>query len=270
MYLRRPHSFTASPPSVATRHDFGYPCGRVISGRSFDTSPLEIASMHARACARYFALMLFVSPTIAFLAASNIAIAADDASKAIPGIGPTGPAKEIAGTFKFTEGPATDKNGVVYFTDATKKVYKIEPDNSVSVVREDSNGANGLMFNAAGEIVGCQMNGVVAWNPKTKEERVLADTYDGKPLNRPNDLVVDNGGGVYFTDPKFSLNGKPNQPVNGVFYVTDGGLDDHKLTRLDRRRRRPQRDHPVARRKDALCHSLLARADDGLSGPRAG
>ena len=115
-----------------------------------------------------------------FLAAPSVAIAADDAGPTIPGIGPTGPAKEIAGTFKFTEGPATDKNGVVYFTDVTNKVYKIEPDNSVSVVREQSNGENGLMFNAAGEIIGCQMNGVVAWSPKTNKERMLADKYDGK------------------------------------------------------------------------------------------
>ncbi len=125
--------------------------------------------MHARACARYFALMLFASPAIAFLVASNIAIGADDAGKAIPGIGPTGPAKEISGTFKFTEGRDRQERRRL-FTDATKKVYKIEPDNSVSVVREDSNGANGLMFNAAGEIVSCQMNGVVAWSPKTQKE----------------------------------------------------------------------------------------------------
>jgi gluconolactonase len=148
---------------------------------------------------------------------------------AIAGIGPTGPAKEITGTFKFTEGPATDKNGVVYFTDVpVKKVYKIEPDNTVVVARDESNGANGLMFNAAGDLVSCQANGIVVWNFAKKAERVLASEYDGKPLNRPNDLVVDKTGGVYFTDPIFALDGKSNQPVSGVFYVTA----DRKLTRL--------------------------------------
>ena len=141
--------------------------------------------------------------------------------------------RRSSGTFKFTEGPATDKNGVVYFTDVpVEKVYKIEPDNTAVVVRDKSNGANGLMFNAAGDLVGCQKNGIVAWNAGKKEgqkeERVLASEYDGKPLNRPNDLVIDNTGGVYFTDPIFALDGKSNQPVSGVFYVSVDG----KLTRL--------------------------------------
>ena len=126
------------------------------------------------------------------------------------------------------------------------------------------------MFNAAGEIIGCQMNGVVAWNPKTKEERVLADKYDGKALNRPNDLVVDSVGGVYFTDPIFSLNGKSNQPVSGVFYVTDGGLDDHKLTRLIDDVVMPNGIILSPDEKTLYVIPFVARADRGLSGHRAG
>ncbi len=170
-----------------------------------------------------------ILPACALLLACVFVSKVRAADGAIRGIVPTGPAKEISGTFKFTEGPATDKNGVVYFTDVpAEKVYKIEPDHTAVVVREKSNGANGLMFNAAGDLVGCQKNGIVVWNAAKDEERVLASEFDGKPLNRPNDLVVDAAGGVYFTDPIFSLDGKPNQPVSGVFYVTADG----KLTRL--------------------------------------
>ncbi|HVU87260.1 MAG TPA: SMP-30/gluconolactonase/LRE family protein [Pirellulales bacterium] len=185
--------------------------------------------MRDNSVARRFRRAILPACAILIAGVSLAAHARAAENGAIPGIGPTGPAKEIAGTFKFTEGPATDKNGVVYFTDVpAAKVYKIEPDNTAVVVREESHGANGLMFNAAGDLVGCQKNGIVVWSLTKKEEHVLASEFDGKPLNRPNDLVIDNTGGVYFTDPIFALDGKSNQPVSGVFYVTADG----KLTRL--------------------------------------
>jgi len=154
---------------------------------------------------------------------------AEDAAKPIPGIGPTGAPVELEGTFKFTEGPTTDTDGTVYFSDVpADKVFKVEPGNKTSLFRDKTNHANGQMFNAAGEIVCCQRNGVVAWSPVTKTERVLASEYDGKPLNGPNDLVIDRTGGVYFTDPSYSLDGKSNQGVNGIFYVAADG----KLARV--------------------------------------
>ncbi len=172
-----------------------------------------------------FVAVLFVG----LLTAGTRASAADDDNKPIPGIGPTGAPVEFEGTFKFTEGPTTDVNGIVYFTDVpAQKIFKISPVNKTSVARENTNYANGLMFNAAGEIVCCQRNGVVAWDPETKAERILASEYDGKPFNGPNDLVIDRTGGVYFTDPSFALDGKSNQGVHGVFYIAADG----KLTRV--------------------------------------
>jgi len=169
----------------------------------------------------------YVSCTAIMLAIALTATA--QAQEKIAGIGPTGAPVEIVGTFKFTEGPTTDKNGVVYFTDVpVDKVFKIEPDNSTSLFRDKTNHANGQMFNAAGEIICCQRNGVVAWSPTSKTERVLASEYEGKPFNGPNDLVVDATGGIYFTDPSFSLDGKSNQPVNGVYYIAP----DQKVTRV--------------------------------------
>ncbi|HEY1600383.1 MAG TPA: SMP-30/gluconolactonase/LRE family protein [Pirellulales bacterium] len=163
------------------------------------------------------------------LVSTTATLAADQTGKLIPGIGATGAPVELAGTFKFTEGPAADKDGVIYFSDVpADKVFKVEPGNKTSLFRSETNHANGQMFNAAGEIVCCQRNGVVAWSPVTKTERVLAAEYDGKPLNGPNDLVIDATGGVYFTDPSFSLDGKSNQGVHGVFYIAANG----KLTRL--------------------------------------
>jgi gluconolactonase len=67
----------------------------------------------------------------------------------------------------------------------------------------------------------------VAIDPKSKEIMVLAAEYNGKKFNRPNDLVVDRAGGVYFTDPMFG-SGQPNQDKMAVYYVTSDG----KVTRL--------------------------------------
>jgi gluconolactonase len=182
--------------------------------------------MYACGFVRRFGVVCVAVSIAAILGIAKMTAAADDASKPIPGIGPVGAAVEIQGTFKFTEGPATDKNGVVFFSDVpANKVYKVEPDGRSTVVREDSNHTNGQMFNAAGEIVSCERGRVAAYSLATGESRVLADSYGGKPLNGPNDLVVDASGGVYFTDPSFSLEGKSNQGVAGVYYIaTDGEL----------------------------------------------
>lgn len=177
--------------------------------------------MAARAIA-YFSFICF-----ALLALS--ATAADEQGKSIPNIGPAGDTTEIAGEFKFTEGPAADHDGIVLFTDVpASKVYRVEPGGKSSLFRENSNHTNGQMYNAAGEIVCCQTGRVAVVSADGKTERVLVDQYDGKPLNAPNDLVVDRAGGVYFTDPSFGPPAASKQGVSGVYYVAPDG----KVTRL--------------------------------------
>lgn len=166
-----------------------------------------------------------------FLLAAGTALA-DDA-KPIPGIGPVGPVKKLHGDFKFVEGPAHDPAGNIYFTDIpNERVHKIDLDGKLSTFREKSNKANGLMLNAKGEVVACEgsaKGAVVAYSADGKERRVIADKYDGKPFNSPNDLVLDKAGGVYFTDPFF---GKADttlpQDKMAVYYADASG----KVTRL--------------------------------------
>ena len=65
--------------------------------------------------------------------------------------------RELAGTFKFTEGPTTDKDGVVYFSDMpADQIFKVDPGDKTPLFRSDTHHANGQMFNSAGEIVCCQ------------------------------------------------------------------------------------------------------------------
>ncbi|MGC3966646.1 MAG: SMP-30/gluconolactonase/LRE family protein [Pirellulales bacterium] len=148
----------------------------------------------------------------------------------IPGLGPVGPVVKLHGGFQFTEGPSADRNGNIYFSDIpAEKIYKIDPTGKLSVFREKSNNVNGTMVNAAGELVGCEMQGqVTVMGAEGKVVRTIADKYEGKRFNAPNDLVIDAGGGVYFTDPHFRAPTPLPQGVTAVYYATADG----KVTRL--------------------------------------
>src|SRR5262245_16648138 len=151
------------------------------------------------------------------------AIAADE--KAVPGVGPAGEIKKVHTGCKFTEGPVGDADGNVYFSDIPNElIHKIDASGKVSVFREKSNRANGLLIKPKGELVACEMTGaIVALSADGKERRVIADKYDGKRFNAPNDLVIDKAGGVYFTDPAFRAPTPLPQGKTCVYYVDDKG-----------------------------------------------
>lgn len=99
---------------------------------------------------------------------------------------------------KFTEGPAVDASGQVFFTDIPEsKIYKIDLEGKVTVFVANSEKTNGLMFGPHGKLYGCQSGTrkIVAFDEKGQAE-TLAEDVD------PNDLVVTRAGGVYFTEPK--------------------------------------------------------------------
>jgi gluconolactonase len=148
----------------------------------------------------------------------------------VPGVGPAGPIKKLDGQYAFTEGPAADAGGNVYFSDIPNKtIHKIDPAGKVTVFRPNSNSANGLMVNAKGEVVACEMEGaIVALSPDGKGRRVVAGEYEGKRFNAPNDLVLDRAGGVYFTDPMFRAPTPLPQGKTCVYYADAAG----KVTRL--------------------------------------
>jgi len=152
------------------------------------------------------------------------------AQEPIPGIGPDGKIVKLHTGFKFTEGPAADRDGNVYFSDIPNEIiHKIDVKGQLSVFIEKSNRANGLMVSGKGDLFACEGAGqVVAYNLKTKERRVIADKYEGKPFNQPNDLVIDKQGGVYFTDPLFGSPKTKPQDKLGVYYVSPDG----KVARL--------------------------------------
>lgn len=105
---------------------------------------------------------------------------------------------QVVGTgYKFTEGPAADAAGNVYFTDIpNNRIHKVDLEGKVTVFAEDTGATNGLMFGPDGRLYGCQ-NG---------RKRIVAYTLDGKAETlaenvESNDLVVNAAGDLYFTDP---------------------------------------------------------------------
>lgn len=133
-----------------------------------------------------------------------LALAAQE-NPAIPGVGPAGEIVKLHTGFKFTEGPAADAEGNVYFTDIpNNRIHKVDTEGRLWAFLENSQACNGLMFDGKGRLIACQGGAarIVAIDPATKKIAVVADAFQGKPFNKPNDLVVDRDGGVYFTDPQ--------------------------------------------------------------------
>lgn len=147
------------------------------------------------------------------------------AAEPIPGIGPAGEIQRLHTGFGFTEGPADDGHGNLYFSDIPNAtIRRVAADGQLTVFTDQSNRANGLMFSRTGELIACEMSGrLVAWDVEAKTRRVLAEEYGGKPFNAPNDLVLDSHGGVYFTDPAFGAPQPPPQGTMGVYYYDGKG-----------------------------------------------
>lgn len=156
---------------------------------------------------------------------SGVPSRAGDDNKPIPGVGPTGKIVKLHTGFKFTEGPAADGEGNVYFTDIpNEKIHKVDAAGKLSVFIDKSNRANGLMVSAKGELYACEMSGaVVAYDLKTKARRLVTNIHNGKRYNAPNDLVLDKAGGAYFTDPSFSAPKPLPQEKTAVYYVDARG-----------------------------------------------
>jgi gluconolactonase len=109
----------------------------------------------------------------------------------------------VSADFLFTEGPAADAEGNVYFTDQPNdKIMKWSTDGVLSVYREGTGRSNGLFMDKSGNLIACaDLNNELWMIDKDKKVTVLVSDFEGKKLNGPNDVWVDPKGGIYFTDP---------------------------------------------------------------------
>ena len=173
--------------------------------------------------------------------------------------------EKVAGGYQFTEGPSWSRDGYLLFSDVpANHIMKIEPgDKKPWVFREDSGYANGNTFDAQGRLYSCESKTrrVTRTDKKGKIE-VLAERWEGKRFNAPNDIVVRKDGNVYFTDPAFgnqadtreldfygvyrispkgqlSLIAKPKGRPNGITFSPNGRIlyvansDDHTVVAYD-------------------------------------
>jgi gluconolactonase len=112
----------------------------------------------------------------------------------------------VSDDFEFTEGPAVDVEGNVFFTDQpNNRILKwVEEENSVVGFMEDAGRANGLYFDDEGNLLACADENSEIWKiDKDKNVQVLVKDFQGKRLNGPNDLWIDPAGGIYITDPYY-------------------------------------------------------------------
>jgi gluconolactonase len=132
-------------------------------------------------------------PCLAF--ALILASCSSQRSPLVPGAKP-----KDHGAIGATEGPAW-KDGSLYFTDG-KHINRMGPDGKTTVFRH--NASNGLLFDKEGRLIACE-SGLrrVTRTEKDGSITVLADRFEGKRFNTPNDLCMDSKGRIYFTDPRY-------------------------------------------------------------------
>jgi gluconolactonase len=115
-------------------------------------------------------------------------------------------AERLATGFVFTEGPLWHPDGFYYFVDVrASKFYRIRPGSQAELLRENTGEGNGTTFDPQGRLVMCEGGNrrLTRWpaDGKFASSEVLIDRFEGKRLNRPNDVVCKSDGSIYFTDP---------------------------------------------------------------------
>ncbi|MCB0852994.1 MAG: SMP-30/gluconolactonase/LRE family protein [Bacteroidetes bacterium] len=110
---------------------------------------------------------------------------------------------KVSSDYKFTEGPAVDAQGNVYFTDQPNdRIMKWSEDGTITTFMEPAGRANGLYFDAEGNLFACADEHNQLWKiTPEKLVTVVIENYEGQLLNGPNDLWIHPDGGLYFTDP---------------------------------------------------------------------
>lgn len=137
-------------------------------------------------------------------------------------------AELVSRQFAFTEGPAPDKQGNIYFTDQPNdQIWKYDTDGKLSLFMDKAGRSNGLYFDKKGNIIACADEHNEMWSitPDGKKTVMITD-YHGRKLNGPNDLWITKKGVIYFTDPYYQRNywtrQQPDIQEQRVYFLPKG------------------------------------------------
>jgi gluconolactonase len=123
--------------------------------------------------------------------------------------------------FIFTEGPVWYRDSVLLFTNEGPIICYDPAENKFRNWPNKSAWCNGLTCDKAGNLLACSTN-IIMMNKTGQVIKTLASGFNGKPFNNPNDLIADDKGGVYFTDPAYFV-ANPPQDKKAVYYIDSTG-----------------------------------------------
>jgi len=135
-------------------------------------------------------------------------------------------AERLATGFVFTEGPLWHPDGFYYFVDIRQnRLHRLTPGKPVELVRDHTGEGNGTTFDLQGRLIICEGGNrrVTRWSADGRSE-VLMDRWEGKRLNRPNDVVCRSDGSIWFTDPGLRVPlAERELPSAGVYRIAPDG-----------------------------------------------
>lgn len=137
-------------------------------------------------------------------------------------------AEQLATGFIFTEGPTWHPDGYYYFVDLrNSRLHRITPGQPVELVRENTGEGNGTTFDLQGRLLLCEGgNRQVTRMDAQGQVEVVTGHYEGKRLNRPNDVICKSDGAIYFTDPGLRIPFEQREVPAAVYRITPNGVMD--------------------------------------------
>lgn len=143
-------------------------------------------------------------------------------------VAPGATLRQVSSQFKFTEGPAVNRKGDIYFTDQPNdKIWMYDTEGNLSLYMDKTGRSNGLYFDKKGNLIACADANNELWSiSPDKKVTVLLTDVKSQRLNGPNDLWIDSKGGIYFTDPFYPRDywerKKPEIDGQKVYYLPKG------------------------------------------------
>jgi gluconolactonase len=168
----------------------------------------------------------------------TLSVRGEDCESAI--VPPGAKLERVWGEGEFTEGPAYGPDHCVFFSDIGNRIMRFDPSTGKTrVYREPSGRANGLDFDAQGRLIACEGANTggrrrVSRTEKDGSIKVLADRWQGKMLNSPNDLTIDNKGRIFFTDPRYVGNEPREIESESVYRIDPDGMVNRIITDVEK------------------------------------